>query len=129
MSGLVSGAREVDREDEIRLSLPAIAAYARVARVAVTGLATRIGFSYDEIEDLRIAVGEVCGVLLHEEGGRLTLQCVIGADALTIDTIREPAEPRPIIGDLSRQILTAVVDEVEIDAGQARIRVVKRRRG
>ena len=36
--------------DVIRMTIPALLAYARLPRVAIAGLATRSGFSYDEVE-------------------------------------------------------------------------------
>jgi hypothetical protein len=128
MTGAVRGDPEVEQVEEIKLSLPAMVAYSRVARLAVTGLASRVGFSYDEIEDLRIAIGEVCGVLLDGQGGRLTFTCHVDADELMVDTNREPVGEVPPITDLTRHILGAVVDETEILPEQARIRFLKRRR-
>lgn len=128
MTGAVRGDPEVEQVEEIKLSLPAMVAYSRVARLAVTGLASRVGFSYDEIEDLRIAIGEVCGVLLDGQGGRLTFTCNVDADELMVDTNREPVGEVPPITDLTRHILGAVVDETEILPEQARIRFLKRRR-
>jgi len=118
--------RSVDR-DEIRLSLPALFPYGRVARLAVTGLASRNGYSYDDVEDLRIAVGEVFGVLVSEErpAARLQLTCVLLPDALDITASRAPAAPIERITDLSRQILGAVVDDTAIDESSGRIRIVK----
>ncbi|WP_421117825.1 hypothetical protein ACE2AJ_10260 [Aquihabitans daechungensis] len=120
-------ARSVDT-DEIRLSLPALFPYGRVARLAVTGLASRNGYSYDEVEDLRIAVGELFGVLVVEElpEERLELTCLLLPDALDITATRHPVAPIERVTDLSRQILAAVVDEVEIDEPDGRIRIVKR---
>lgn len=123
-------ARSVDR-DEIRLSLPALFPYGRVARLAVTGLASRNGYSYDDVEDLRIAVGELFGVLVPEErpGDRLQLTCVLLPDALDVTAERVPAGAIERITDLSRQILAAVVDQADIDEAAGAIRIVKRLRG
>ena len=119
-------ARSVDT-DEIRLTLPALPAYGRVARLAVTGLASRNGYSYDDVEDLRIAIGEAFGVLVPEErpGGRLELTCLLLPDALDVTATRRPPEPIEQVTDLSRQILAAVVDRAEIDEPGGRIRVRK----
>ena len=116
-----------DEIDEIRLTLPAVASYARVARLAVTGLASRLGFTYDELEDLRIAVGEVFGVLVPVAGaGRLTVRCRVEGSDLAVEISRDPLLPTAEITELTRQILAAMVDEATIDDHQARIRVVKR---
>jgi anti-sigma regulatory factor (Ser/Thr protein kinase) len=123
-------ARSIDR-DEIRLSLPALFPYGRVARLAVTGLASRNGYSYDDVEDLRIAIGEVFGVLVAEErsDARLRLTCVLLPDALDITAERDPRAPIERITDLSRQILEAVVDRSVIDEVSGSIRIVKQLRG
>ena len=116
----------VGEPEVIRLTLPALAPYARIARLAVTGLASRMGFSYDEIEDLRIALGEVFGVLVDDHAGsRLTFTCTLDGPTMVVEATREPASPAPAVGDLTRQILDAVVDEADIDPDRARIRVVK----
>ncbi len=119
-------ARSVDT-DEIRLTLPALFPYGRVARLAVTGMASRNGYSYDEVEDLRIAVGELFGVLVADEHprDRLQLTCLLLPDALDITAARLPGAPIERVTDLSRQILAAVVDQVEIDEAGGRIRFVK----
>ena len=81
--------------DVIRLALPALFSYSRVARLAVTGLASRNGFSYDDVEDLRIAIGEVFGLLSVPEGDdlRLELACRLAPDHLEVVTSRRPAAP------------------------------------
>jgi hypothetical protein len=120
----------VDEVEEIRLTVPAVASFAHVARLAITGLAARLRYSYDDIEDLRIAVGEVVGALVGGgDGARLTLRCSVTDGAVHLDATRTPAHPEPVITDLTREILRAVVDRVEIDAAQANIRVIKRPNG
>ncbi len=124
----MDGPYEGEQVEEIKLTLPALVGYARVARLAVTGLASRMGFSYDEIEDLRIAVGEVCGILLDDGPGRITIRCTLGQDTLALEAIRRPIGTVPRATDLTRQILHAVVDQTELDLPDARVLVTKRRR-
>lgn len=46
--------------DLIQLTIPAKPDYVGVVRLAVSGIANRMGFSYDDIEDLKLAVSEAC---------------------------------------------------------------------
>jgi hypothetical protein len=55
------------RDDHVRLSLPARHEYARIARIGVAALALRMGFTYREIEDLRLAVDEALIFLLGSD--------------------------------------------------------------
>ena len=50
--------------DAVEIRLPADSAYLSVLRTATAGLAARLDFTLDEIEDLRIAVDEACAMLL-----------------------------------------------------------------
>ncbi|OYD06776.1 anti-sigma B factor RsbW [Paludifilum halophilum] len=47
-------------KDLIELTIPAKAQYVGVVRLAVSGIANRMGFSYDDIEDMKLAVAEAC---------------------------------------------------------------------
>ncbi|MBX3313789.1 MAG: ATP-binding protein [Actinobacteria bacterium] len=115
---------------EVRLGLPAQPGFVQVARLTVAAVASRVGFSYDEIEDLRIAVGEVCGLLVapHSDA-RITVRVSTTDARITVDVTREPAGPRVEVGELSEQILEAVADEVEIDATAGHVLVTKQRQG
>ena len=44
--------------DFVEMRIPAKAEYVGVVRLTVSGIASRMGFSYDEIEDLKIAISE-----------------------------------------------------------------------
>jgi len=105
-------------EDEIRLAVPAAPTFARLARLTVAGLATRIGFSYDEVEDLRIAVGEACSLLVGTEGmaGSIELVFKVRPASLDITVTGDHAnDPRETAdAGLSRQILEAVVDSFDL---------------
>ena len=45
---------------EMTLSIPCASEFVGVVRLAVSGLATRMNFSIEEIEDIKISVSEAC---------------------------------------------------------------------
>jgi len=44
----------------VELKIPSKPEFVGVARLAILGVASRMPFSYDEVEDIRLAVGEAC---------------------------------------------------------------------
>jgi anti-sigma regulatory factor (Ser/Thr protein kinase) len=121
--------------EEVRLTMPATPELLRVARLTAAGLASRLGFSFDEIEDVKIAVDELCFALVGSKGriGNLTVVYRLSEGELRIDgegDFRDDGrEPAPAPSELSAQILTAVVDEHEISSSgeTMRFHLVKRR--
>lgn len=119
----------------IELVLPAESRLVRVARLVASGVATTAGFDVDEVEDLRIAVDELCTALVEGgDGSPLLLGFDLGDDAVTVvGSTKAPggAEFEPDRLALSRQILAVVADEHDINAdhGQISVRVHKRRTG
>jgi serine/threonine-protein kinase RsbW len=73
-------------EDRVTIRMPAEGAYLSVLRTATAGLAARLDFTLDEIEDLRIAVDEACGLLLSQADPGATLDCdfTLAEDSMTI---------------------------------------------
>ena len=117
--------------EEVKLTMPAIPQLLRVARLTAAGLAGRLGFNFDEIEDVKIAVDELCFALVGTKGrdGDLTVTYRLLADALEIEgegAFSGAAHPVP--SELSAQILAAVVDEHELtrDGDTMRFRLSKR---
>lgn len=50
----------------IKIHIPSSTEYVRVVRLAVTGVASRMPFSYDDVEDIKLAVSEACNnAILH----------------------------------------------------------------
>jgi len=45
---------------QVTLVVPCLAEFVGVVRLAILGVANRISFTYDEVEDVRLAVGEAC---------------------------------------------------------------------
>ena len=129
----VADVTDVDGE-EVRLTMPATPQLLRVARLTAAGLAGRLGFSVDEIEDVKIAVDELCFALVGSKGraGSLTVTYRLGEHVLEIlgegDFRPDNGESAPAASDLSAQILAAVVDEHELtrDGDTMRFRLRKR---
>jgi anti-sigma regulatory factor (Ser/Thr protein kinase) len=118
--------------DEVKLTMPAQPQLLRVARLAAAGLAGRLGFNFDEIEDVKIAVDELCFALVGTKGreGDLTLTYRMLPDALEIEGSGDiGAAPPAAPSDLSEQILAAVVDEHELtrEGTELRFRLRKSR--
>ena len=115
--------------DVIRMTIPAVLAYARLPRVAIAGLATRSGFSYDEVEDLRLAIGEVCQVLLDgaDRDGTLTVSFTIERGRMGVEVRSDgPAGRNDGAGEkLSGQLIEATVGAVEVGDEGRRISFTK----
>lgn len=120
--------------DEVRLAVPATPEFLRLARVTASGLASRMGFSYDEVEDLRLAIDELCFVLIGSRGrkGTVHIRYAVRADVLEVVGVGhfDDDHTDPMLASFSRQILSALVDDYAVyrdDVGRAAFRLVKRR--
>lgn len=84
------------------------------ARLTATALAGKIGFDYDAIEDVRIAVSELCSNVIASAipGSDLTLSIRGNADGLTVTGRVPVSDSAPGLDpdELSEQVLNAVVD-------------------
>ncbi|MGE5826928.1 MAG: anti-sigma regulatory factor [Micromonosporaceae bacterium] len=121
--------------DVVELTVPAEPAYLAVVRTATAGLAARLRFSLDEIEDLRIAVDEACAMLLTlppppAEPPTLTCRFRVLADGLAVSVSAPTGAAAVLPADQSFawQVLTAHAADVSGRAkdGQAVIDLVKR---
>jgi serine/threonine-protein kinase RsbW len=75
--------------DYIEIRVPAKAQYVGVARLTISGLASRIGFTYDEIEDLKIASSEaITNAVQHayreDEDGEVVVGCALYVEKIEI---------------------------------------------
>lgn len=113
-----SGSVAADREarDRVRVCMPAEGAYLSVLRTATAGLAARLDFTLDEIEDLRIAVDEACAMLLSQAIPGTNLECDfdLGADQMTITVSVVAAEPcAPARDTFAWTVLSALAGDVD----------------
>jgi hypothetical protein len=122
----------VTSADEVRLVVPARPEFLRLARVTAAGLAGRLGFSYDEIEDLRLAIDELCFGLTGPTGRHGTVELVYSIEPGSLMVQGQGRFLEDIIPiqltDLSRVILSALVDEHDLtsDSDGPRFRVKRR---
>ncbi len=125
----------MNERDEVLLDVPATPEYLHLARVTASGLASRLGFSYDEVEDLRLAIDELCFALIGSKGRQGTVQLRYTLDdggVLEVEGMGnfDVDHRTPTLSELSRQILSALVDEYEVyrlDPDLPCFRLVKRR--
>jgi serine/threonine-protein kinase RsbW len=119
--------------DEVRLAVPATAEFLRLARVTAAGLASRLGFTFDEVDDLRLAIDELCFALIGARGrqGTVQLRYLVLDDGIEVVGTGHFVDdgPAPTLHDFSEQILDALVDEHALSGGEVRpeFRLLKRR--
>ncbi|MCT8136575.1 anti-sigma B factor RsbW [Anaerobacillus sp. CMMVII] len=74
--------------DFLEMKVPAKPEYVGVVRLTISGIANRLGYTYDDIEDIKIAVAEACtNVVNHaykENDGQMTIGCGVYHDRLEI---------------------------------------------
>jgi hypothetical protein len=118
---------------EIQLAIPGAPEYLRLARLAAADAGSRVGLTFDQLEDLRIAVDELGFTIT---GGRaectLTLVFRLSEDSIEVEGTCVSDEPA---GDgefapteLARTIVAAVVDEYQLEVvdGRRSFRLTKR---
>ena len=99
--------------EPVTLSFPANAEYLRLARLAVADAASRAGFDVDEVDDVRIAVSELCGAL--GRGERITLTLVAEPGRLEVRGAAAIAFV-PELDGLTRTVVRGVVDDYELSS-------------
>jgi len=121
-----------DEGDRIRLTAPAVPEAARIARVAAGGLATRAGFTYREVEEVRLAVGEAAALLAGEapeDRARLVVVYLLAPHGLHVEMHVEDGDHLPgvLVPDMAAAVLEATVDRWELSKADRRVELHKRR--
>ena len=118
-------------QDQVTVRMPADGAYLSVLRTATAGLAARLDFTLDDIEDLRIAVDEACAMLLGQAIPGSSLECSfdLEPDAMTIRVSVPCLNPRtPSADTFAWTVLAALAGQVEAQAGPGdRLAIVMRK--
>lgn len=124
--------------NDISLKIPSDANYIDLVRICLYGIASKQGYSYEDIEDMKVAVSEACNnaVLYGEKSNQscdIEINFLPTAESLQI-TIKNvgpafehmnalqnaaPAEANQIselqVGGLGIYLMQALMDEVHVD--------------
>lgn len=107
-----------DTRADVELRLPADGAFASVLRTTTAGLAARLDFPIDDIEDLRIAVGEASAMVLPQAapGSDLTCRFYMSPSALTVTvSVDVDHEVAPDFDSFAWQVLTTLASHASAD--------------
>ena len=125
-------------KDRITLSLPNAPEYVSVARLTLSGIANRMGFNIDEIEDLKVVIADACtNALKHGCGSncnynidffvcesQLIIEVTDKGKGFDHKKLRQPDLSKPREGGLGIFIIRSLMDEVEfIENGECGISI------
>lgn len=110
----------------VSLTIPNRPEYVRVVRLALSGVASRMMFSYDDIEDIKLAVAEGCNTVIEQLGpqselAEVEIRCTVWEEKLVIDIQGTPpaaaegvAAASSGASELSLLLMRSLMDEVHI---------------
>jgi serine/threonine-protein kinase RsbW len=120
--------------ETISITVPAFPRFVHVVRLVAAGLAARLHFTLDDIEDLKIGVDELTAYLTGPRGreGTLEVRFSVGADRIEIGGIGRYAATEDLrveLSEFSRLILETVADSASLNRpdGALSFRLVKAR--
>jgi len=115
--------------DKIELSLPRKSEYVSVARLTASVIANNMGFNFEDIEDIKVAVGEACNnVIMHcVECEEFTINFEIDKDSFiavikdfgrgfNLENYKAPNLADPSVGGLGLFIIKSLMDEVDVNS-------------
>lgn len=129
----------MDQIDLVELRIPRKPEFVSVARLAVSGIAGRMDFSYDEVEDIKLAVGEACTSAMksgspESEAIPITVRCESDTERISIEVVDRAASRQqgeasaPPDEPISRLLMEVLMDEVDVkeeEGGTVSVRMTK----
>ncbi len=122
-------ATEPGDERPVVLRIPGAADFLRLARYAAADAATRAGLGLDGVDDVRLAVSELCSLMTGPDLG-IELTFLADDAGVVVEGAGAPgSQYGGENGELARTLVAAVVDEFrfDVDGARATFRIVKRR--
>ncbi|RKD22257.1 ATP-binding protein [Caminicella sporogenes] len=115
-------------KESISLSLPSKPEYVSIARLTSSAIANSMGFNIEDIEDIRLAVGEACNnAVLHGRNGdsnfninftiyedKFVIEIFDEGKGFEIEKCPEPDFSNPKESGLGLFIIESLMDEVEV---------------
>jgi len=118
-SSMTIGGSHGTDDAHVELRLPADGAYVSVLRTLTAGLAARLDFTLDEIDDLRIAVSEAVAMVLEQADARTELVCTFDLSTARLALVISAGAAHPDAPDYESfgwQVLATLTTEAAIDA-------------
>jgi serine/threonine-protein kinase RsbW len=118
---------------QVALEVPAGPQFLAVVRLTTAGVGADAGLTVDEIEDLKIAVDEICAVLCQPPDLSMSVRIRYewSSERMHVTASRDDDARTVDLDELVLSILDATVDEHEVThgAGTRAVRVAKSRAG
>jgi serine/threonine-protein kinase RsbW len=111
----------------VEFSIPSDPTYVRVARLVTGDMAERAGFSVDELDDVRLAVDELCAMLIGDARAPLELRLQALDGELVVEAKTAAARVPGAPSDLSEMLLRALVDSCTFEVSEHGTSVVMRK--
>ena len=112
-----STAGHASSTDLIELLVPMRSAYASTLRTLAASVGADLGFSIDELDDVRLAISEVFSVLVDSAGdstSRARIRMSTTDSSLSVTLGCDGASERVELDDLAEHILRSVTDSYEV---------------
>jgi hypothetical protein len=107
---------------DVQLLVPPHAEHLRAIRLVAADTAGRAGLDYEQTDDLRIAIDELCHCLMRVVEGPISLRFAGAHGVVTIEgSARLTAETSSILGPLSEAILQSVTEFFEMVHSSAEV--------
>ncbi|HOK43744.1 MAG TPA: hypothetical protein PLD49_08775, partial [Thermoclostridium caenicola] len=107
--------------DSVSVLVPAKAEYVSVVRLTASGIASRLGFDIDDIEDIKVSISEVISRMIDKRvsSGRIAIDFHLFSDSIRIDFRLSDSSPKDIFAggadDLAFEIIRSLMDEVNLN--------------
>lgn len=100
----------------VQIRIPAESRYVQLTRVAAASMVTDLDPDVDEVEDLRVAVNELVGLLVEVAGrdGEVHVDLAVNGDTISVTGSVTAASVGATPDELTRRILDATVDRYDI---------------
>jgi len=111
---------------DAEVRLPAETAYVAVLRMAASGIAARLDFTLDDVDDLKMAVSEACAMVLADAtpGGTLYADFFLGSGRIEVHVSADSLNPDPPDpGTFAWQVLATTAAEVSAEATHDRVTI------
>ena len=114
--------------ETIKMEIPANPDYVSILRLTTSGIANKLGFSMDDIEDMKVAVSEACSnAVKHSEDNKVSInfnllnngiqiEIIDNGKGYDVDSKETPDLTNPKEGGLGLFIIQTLMDEVNISS-------------